>query len=103
MDRNTIIQGGHFISKKEALYTTTATGKFMLTIFGAVAELGREYILQRQREGIAIAKHQGKNKEHKRIENQDLEKVVSRWRNGDITATMARGELRCLGINSIGG
>ena len=27
----------------------------MLTIFGAVAELEREYILQRQREGIAIA------------------------------------------------
>ena len=32
----------------------------MLTIFGAVAELEREYILQRQREGIAIAKEQGK-------------------------------------------
>ena len=34
----------------------------MLTIFGAVAELEREYILQRQREGIAIAKEQGKYK-----------------------------------------
>ena len=27
--------------------------KFMLTVFAAVAELEREYILQRQREGIA--------------------------------------------------
>ena len=52
-------KGVEFISKKEAIDTTTPTGKFMLTIFGAVAELEREYILQRQAEGIAIAKQQG--------------------------------------------
>ena len=49
-----------FVSRKEAIDTTTPTGKFMLTVFAAVAELEREYILQRQREGIAIAKQQGK-------------------------------------------
>jgi len=47
-----------FISKKEAIDTTTPSGKFMLTIFGAVAELEREYILQRQQEGIALAYEQ---------------------------------------------
>lgn len=52
-------KGVEFVSKKEAIDTTTPTGKFMLTIFGAVAELEREYILQRQAEGIAIAKEQG--------------------------------------------
>ena len=41
-------KGVEFISQKEAIDTTTPTGKFMLTIFGAVAELEREYILQRQ-------------------------------------------------------
>ena len=46
-----------FISRKEAIDTSTPTGKFMLTVFGAVAELEREYILQRQREGIAIWRH----------------------------------------------
>ena len=34
-----------FVSRKEAIDTTTPTGKFMLTVFGAVAELEREYIL----------------------------------------------------------
>ena len=53
-------KGVEFISQKESIDTSTPTGKFMLTIFGAVAELEREYILQRQREGIAIAKEQGK-------------------------------------------
>lgn len=52
-------KGVEFVSKKEAIDTTTPSGKFMLTIFGAVAELEREYILQRQQEGIAIAKAQG--------------------------------------------
>ena len=37
--------GVEFVSKKEAIDTTTPTGKFMLTVFGAVAELEREYIL----------------------------------------------------------
>lgn len=42
-------KGVEFVSKKEAIDTTTPTGKFMLTVFGAVAELEREYILQRQK------------------------------------------------------
>lgn len=53
-------KGVEFISKKEAIDTTTSAGKFMLTIFGAVAELERDYLLQRQKEGIAAAKTQGK-------------------------------------------
>lgn len=58
----------------------------MLTIFGAVAELEREYILQRQMEGIAIAKQQGKYKGQKRIESPDFDRVVSKAsgrNNGD--------------------
>lgn len=78
-----------FISKKEAIDTTTPTGKFMLTVFGAVAELEREYILQRQKEGIEIAKVQGKYKGRKRIEHQDFDSVVGKWKSGKMTATKA--------------
>lgn len=61
-------KGVELVSRKEAIDTTTPTGKFMLTVFSAVAELEREYILQRQREGIAIAKAQGKYTGRKPIE-----------------------------------
>ena len=54
-------KGVEFVSLKENIDTTTPTGKFMLTIFGAVAELERGYILQRQAEGIASAKARGKH------------------------------------------
>ena len=40
--------------------TGTATGKLMLTILGGVAEFERETMLERQREGIAKAKAEGK-------------------------------------------
>jgi DNA invertase Pin-like site-specific DNA recombinase len=52
-------KGVEFVSQKEKIDTSTPTGKFMLTVFGAVAELERGYILQRQREGIAAAKARG--------------------------------------------
>jgi len=52
-------KGVEFVSQKEHIDTTTPTGKFMLTVFGAVAELERGYILQRQAEGIAAAQRRG--------------------------------------------
>ena len=82
-----------FVSKKEAIDTTTPTGKFMLTIFGAVAELEREYILQRQREGIAIAKENGIYKGRKPIDCPELEAVVGQWHRGEITAVEAMKRL----------
>ena len=87
-------KGVEFVSKKEAIDTTTPTGKFMLTIFGAVAELEREYILQRQREGIAIAKEQGKYTGRKATQPPDFERIITKWRIGEITAVEAMRTLK---------
>ncbi len=86
-------KGVEFVSKKEAIDTTTPSGKFMLTIFGAVAELERDYILQRQSEGIAIAKAQGKYKGRKPIERPNFNQVTALWRSGEITAREAMRRL----------
>ena len=82
-------KGIGFVSKKEAIDTTTPTGKFMLTVFAAVAELEREYILQRQREGIAIAKQAGKYKGRKPIDRTALQPVLDEYRKGNLTAAQA--------------
>lgn len=82
-----------FVSKKESIDTATPSGKFMLTVFGAVAELEREYILQRQREGIDIAKAKGVYKGRKPIERPELPRTVGQWRNGQITAVEAMKRL----------
>ena len=44
------------------LDTTTPTGKLMLNLMGSFAEFEREIMLERQREGVAKAKAEGKYK-----------------------------------------
>ncbi len=87
------IKGVGFVSKKEAIDTMTPSGKFMLTVFGAVAELEREYILQRQKEGISIAKANGVYKGRKPIEPEAFNEVVKLWHAGEITAAEAMRRL----------
>jgi len=82
-----------FISKKEQLDTKSPTGKFMMIVFGAIAELEREYIRERQREGIEIAKKQGRYKGRPEKELDSFEEVYEQWKNGDITATSASKQL----------
>ena len=55
-------QGVKVRSLKEQVDFSTPQGRFMITIFGAIAEFERELILQRQREGIQLAKAAGKYK-----------------------------------------
>ena len=86
-------KGVEFVSQKESIDTATPTGKFMLTVFGAVAELEREYILQRQREGIEIAKAQGKYRGRKPISSPDFDRVAAQWRRGELTAVQAMKKL----------
>ena len=84
-----VAKGVQFVSMKERIDTSTPSGKFMLTVFGAVAQLERDYILQRQKEGIAIAKAQGKYNGRKRVENDKFLKVYEKWQNHEITAMQA--------------
>lgn len=86
-------KGVEFVSRKENIDTTTPTGKFMLTVFGAVAELEREYILQRQREGIAIAKSEGKYQGRKKIIRNDFERIYRLWKSKEITGVVAMKRL----------
>lgn len=82
-----------FISQKEKIDTDTPAGKFMLTIFGAVAELERDYIRQRQREGIEIAKEQGKYKGRRTKQLDTFDEIYHQWKSGNVTATSASKQL----------
>ena len=55
-------KGVTLVSNKENIDTSTPTGKLMLTMIGAINEFERMNLLERQKEGIAIAKREGKYK-----------------------------------------
>ena len=91
-------KGVEFVSQKEAIDTTSPQGKFMLTVFAAMAELEREQLLQRQKEGIAAAKAAGKYKGRKPVEIDPglLKDVHMRWYKNEITTAHA---MKMLGVS----
>lgn len=62
----------HLVSLKENFDTSTPQGRLMLTIIAAINAFERENLLERQREGIAIAKAEGKYKGRKPVEVEDF-------------------------------
>lgn len=88
-------KGVDFTSRKEQIDTNTPSGKFMLTVFGAIAQLEREYILDRQREGIEIARQNGKYQGRKPIviDWEKFAEVYGRWKAGEIQGVAAMREL----------
>lgn len=88
-------KGVELISLKEKVDTSTPQGKFMLTVFAGLAELERATILQRQREGIEIAKAEGKYKGRPQIEFDEtvFRAECDKWLNGEQTGRQTASNL----------
>lgn len=88
-------KGVHLVSNKENIDTSTPTGKLMLTMIGAIAEFERQNLLDRQREGIAIAKRNGKYRKcggkQKTIGN--FSEYYERYKNRELTKSALAVEL----------
>ena len=83
------------ISNKENLDTSTPTGKMMLTVIGAINEFERANLLERQREGISIAKREGKFKggQVKKIDDNKFNNAYERYQRREITKSQMAKEL----------
>jgi len=82
-----------FVSKKESIDTGTPAGKFMLAVFGALAELERENILERQAEGIAIAKAEGRMTGRPKKAVDTFEGVYRDVKEGKLSASAGAKQL----------
>lgn len=86
-------KGVQFISQKENIDTSTPAGKFMLAVFGALAELERDNILERQAEGIAIAKTEGRMNGRPKKAVDTFESVYLEVKAGKLSATAAAKQI----------
>lgn len=86
-------KGVHLVSNKESIDTSTPTGKLMLTMLGAIYEFERTNLLERQREGVAIAKSQGKYKGRKEIKIDDFGAQYQRYLNRELSKVQLAKEL----------
>ena len=83
----------NLISAKENIDTSTPTGKLMLTMIGAINEFERANLLERQREGIAIAKAKGLYKGRKEIKVDNFEEQYQRYLRRELNKTQLAKEL----------
>ena len=86
----------YLISNKENIDTSTPTGKLMLTMIAAINEFERTNLLERQREGIAIAKAEGKYKGRKPVSIEGFENHYLRYQRREISKS---GLAREIGIS----
>lgn len=86
-------KGIHLKSIKENLDTNTPTGKLMLTMIGAINEFERANLLERQREGIAIAKREGKYKDRKEIKIDNFKEYYEKYMRREISKSSLAKEL----------
>ena len=78
------------VSAKENINTNTATGKLFISLIAVINEFERTNLLERQREGIEIAKRKGKYKGRKKIDTpSNWNEVIDNWKNRKITSKQA--------------
>ena len=82
-------KGVDFVSQKEQVDTSTPAGRLMLTIFAGLAQFERECLLERQAEGIAIAKQEGRMGRPEIQPCSDFVSIVKDWQDGKMTAVEA--------------
>lgn len=90
-------KGVSFVSLKENIDTSTPHGRLIMTIFAGLAQFEREQILQRQAEGIAIAKAQGRytGRQPVKFDHDAFRKAYDEWKQGRTTAAQT---MRNLGL-----
>lgn len=86
----------HLVSLKENLDTSTPTGKLMLTMIAAINEFERQNLLERQAEGIALAKTRGAYKGRKKIEVKNFDRLYDSYMRREISKS---GLAKKLGIS----
>jgi DNA invertase Pin-like site-specific DNA recombinase len=84
----------HLVSLKENLNTSTPTGKLLLTMIAAINEFERNNLLERQREGIAIAKKKGKYKGRRAVAIKDFDRHYARYMNREVNKAQLAKELK---------
>ncbi len=87
-------KGVRLVSHKENIDSSTPTGKLMLTFIAAINAFERENLLERQREGIAIAKAEGKYKGRRPIAVVDFADIYDDYKTRKINKSEMAKKLK---------
>ncbi|MCC0699418.1 recombinase family protein [Clostridioides sp. ZZV15-6383] len=83
----------NLISSKENIDSSKPVGKLMMTMIGAINEFERTNLLERQMEGIIIAKQKGKYKGSKKIVIENFEEYYNKYMRRELNKGQMAEEL----------
>ena len=87
-------KGVSLVSNKESIDSSSPAGKLMLTMIGAINEFERTNLLERQHEGISIAKRNGVYKGRKAVSIPEFEKQYQRYKRREVSKSQLAKELQ---------
>ena len=87
-------KGAKLTSLKENFDTGSPTGKLQMTMMAAIAEFERAMILERQREGIELAKKRGVYKGRKQVTVPNIKEYYERYMTRRANKTELAAELK---------
>jgi len=76
-------QGINLVSLKENIDTSTATGKFIFSVFASISQFERDLIAERTKEGLASARARGRVGGRKKIQGEKLELALKMYRSNE--------------------
>jgi DNA invertase Pin-like site-specific DNA recombinase len=82
------------VSLKESIDTSTPMGKFFIVVISAISELERSTLLERQREGIKIAKEAGKYKGSNTKSIKDFPTHYTRYMTREVSKLQLAKQLK---------
>lgn len=83
--------GVGFVSLKESIDTTTASGRLQLGVFAAIYQFERECSRERQREGIdlALAENRPYGRPKTPMDTRQFNRVFRQWKDGELSVVQA--------------
>ena len=71
--------GVHFVSIQDNIDTTTATGRFFFRVMASIAELERDIIAERTRQGLKVARARGRVGGRPRVSKDKIELALKMY------------------------
>ncbi|RXT14884.1 recombinase family protein [Ammoniphilus sp. CFH 90114] len=75
----------NFVSLQENIDTTSSMGKFIFRIFAAVAEMERDIIVERTKEGLNAARARGRVGGRPKVSEEDIKTAITLYRSNNFT------------------
>ncbi|PGA43609.1 recombinase family protein [Bacillus toyonensis] len=80
----------HFVSLQDKIDTTTAMGRFFFRMLASIAELERDIISERTKDGLTAARARGRNGGRPKVEEKKIELAIKMYESKDYSLSQIK-------------